>query len=111
MRLMKSSFGHQYMVMCDWGTALYPRDESMKYQGDPSGSRLTHAEMAQKVRLERCSEGDPSREPRAGGGLPSKGPHLCQKGLPLTTGLWGAGGHHLSGESCHLPPEEWCHHP
>jgi hypothetical protein len=31
MRLMKSSFGHQYMVMGGWGTALYPRDESMRY--------------------------------------------------------------------------------
>jgi hypothetical protein len=52
MRLMKSSFGHMFMVMGGWGKALYPRDESMRYRGDPSGERLTHAEMAQKVRLE-----------------------------------------------------------
>jgi len=52
MRLMKSSFSHQYMVMGGWGTALYPRDESMRYRGDPSGGCLTHAEMARKVRLE-----------------------------------------------------------
>jgi len=31
MRLMKSSFGHMYMVMGSRGTALYPRDESMWY--------------------------------------------------------------------------------
>jgi hypothetical protein len=49
MRLMKSSFGHQFMVMGGWGTALYPRDESMRYRGVPSGGRLTHAEMARKV--------------------------------------------------------------
>jgi hypothetical protein len=54
MRLMKSSFGHPYMVMGSRGTALYPRDESMRYRGDPTGGRLTHAEMEQKVRLERC---------------------------------------------------------
>ena len=57
MRLIKSSFGLQYMVMCGWGTALYPRDESMRFRGDPSRGRLTHAEMAQKVRLERCIGG------------------------------------------------------
>jgi hypothetical protein len=57
MRLMKSSFGHMFMVMGNRGTALYPRDESMRYRGDPTGERLTHAEMAQKVRLERCFGG------------------------------------------------------
>jgi hypothetical protein len=57
MRLMKSAFGHQFMVMGGWGTALYPRDESMRFRGDPSGGRLSHAEMARKVRLERCIGG------------------------------------------------------
>ncbi len=74
MRLMKSSFGHQFMVMGGWGTALYPRDESMRYRGDPSGSRLTHAEMAQKVRLERCFRGRSQPGPRSGGRAPIKGP-------------------------------------
>jgi hypothetical protein len=43
MMLMKSSFGHMFMVMGGWGTALYLRDESMRYRGDPSGERLTHS--------------------------------------------------------------------
>jgi hypothetical protein len=43
MRLMKSSFGHAYMVMGNRGKALFPRDESMRYRGDPTGERLTHA--------------------------------------------------------------------
>ncbi len=74
MRLMKSSFGHQYMVMGGWGTALYPRDESMRYRGDPWGSRLTHAEMAQKVRLERCFRGRSQPGAKSGGRASIKGP-------------------------------------
>jgi hypothetical protein len=74
MRLMKSSFGHQYMVMGGWGTALYPWDESMRYRGDPSGSRLTHAEMAQKVRLERCFRGRSRPRAKSGGRAPITGP-------------------------------------
>jgi hypothetical protein len=37
MRLMKSSFGHAFMIMGGKGAALYPRDESMRYKGDPTG--------------------------------------------------------------------------
>ncbi len=74
MRLMKSSFGHPYMVMGGWGTALYPRDESMRFRGDPSGGRLTHAEMAQKVRLERCIGGRRQLGAKNGRRVPIKGP-------------------------------------
>jgi hypothetical protein len=74
MRLMKSSFGHMFMVMGNKGTALYPRDESMRYRGDPTGERLTHAEMAQKVRLERCFGGRSQPGPKNGGRIPIKGP-------------------------------------
>ncbi len=74
MRLMKSSFGHQYMVMGGWGKALYPRDESMRFRGDPSGGRLTHAEMARKVRLERCIGGRRQLGAKNGGRAPTKGP-------------------------------------
>jgi hypothetical protein len=74
MRLMKSSFGHMFMVMGGWGTALYPRNESMRYQGDPSGNRLTHAEMAQKVRLERYFRGRSQPRSKSGGRAPIKGP-------------------------------------
>ncbi len=56
MRLMKSSFGQQFMVMGGWGTALYPRDESMRYRGDPSGNRL------------------PQLGSKSGGRAPIKGP-------------------------------------
>ena len=74
MRLVKSSFGHAYMVMGGKGTALYPRDESMRYRGDPTGERLTHAEMEQKVRLERCFGGRSQPGPKKGGRIPIKGP-------------------------------------
>jgi hypothetical protein len=74
MRLMKSSFGHQFTVMGGWGTAPYPRDESMRFRGDPSGGRLSHAEMAQKVRLERCIGGRLQLGARGGGRPPIKGP-------------------------------------
>jgi hypothetical protein len=74
MRLMKSSFGHMYMVMGSRGTALYPRDESMRYRGDPTGERLTHAEMEQKVWLERCFGGRSQPGPKRGGRIPIKGP-------------------------------------
>ena len=84
MRLMKSSFGHQYMVMGGWGAALYPQDESMRYRGDPSGGRLTHAEMARKVRLERCIGGRLQLGAKNGGRVPIKDPHLCGRGLLLT---------------------------
>jgi hypothetical protein len=88
MRLMKSSFGHQYMVMGGWGTALYPRDESMRYRGDPSGGGS-----------------------RVGEECPSKDPHPCERGLPLTMDQWGAGDHHPPEELCHRPPEELCRRP
>jgi hypothetical protein len=80
MRLMKSSFGHQFMVMGGWGTALYPRDESMRYRGDPSGSRLTHGEMTQKVRLERCFRGRSQPGSKSRGRAPIKGPSPVREG-------------------------------
>jgi hypothetical protein len=79
MRLMKSSFGHMFMVMGGWGTALYPRDESMRYRGDLSGNRLTHAEMAQKVRLERCFRGKSQPGYKSGRRAPIKGPSPVQE--------------------------------
>ncbi len=66
MRLMKSLFGHQYMVMGGWGTALYPRDESMRFRGDPSGGRLSHAE--------RCIGGRRQLGAKNGWRAPIKGP-------------------------------------
>jgi hypothetical protein len=80
MRLMKSSFGHAFMVMGGKGTALYPRDESMRYRGDPTGERLTHAEMEQKVRLERCFGGRSQPGPKNGGRIPIKGPAPVPEG-------------------------------
>ncbi len=70
MRLMKSSFGHAFMIVGGQGAALYPRDESMRYRGDPTGERLTHAEMEQKIRLERCFGGGLIQGPRMGEGYP-----------------------------------------
>ena len=46
----------------------------MRYRGDPSGERLTHEEMAQKVRLERCFGGRSQPGPKSGGRMPIKGP-------------------------------------
>ncbi len=81
MRLMKSSFGHAFMIMGSRGTTLYPRDESMRYRGYPTGERLTPAEMAQKVRLERCFGGRSQPGPRNGGRMPIKGPLPVQEGV------------------------------
>ncbi len=72
MRLMKSSFGHAFMVMGGRGAALYPRDESMRYKGDPTGERLIPAEMAQKVKLEKCF--GRRSQPGPKGRTPIKGP-------------------------------------
>ncbi len=74
MQLMKSSFGHQFMVMGGLGTALYPRDKSMRFWRDPSGGRLSHAEMAQKVRLERYIGGRLHLGARDGGRAAIRGP-------------------------------------
>jgi hypothetical protein len=52
MRLMKSRFGHQFMIMGGWGTAFYPRDKSMRYRGDPTGERIGNVEETQEVRLQ-----------------------------------------------------------
>jgi hypothetical protein len=79
MRLMKSSFGHAFMIMGGKGTALYPRDESMRYRGDPTGERLTPAEMAQKVRLERCFGRRSQPGLKNGGRMPLKGPMPVQE--------------------------------
>jgi hypothetical protein len=32
-RLMKSSFGHRFMITGGWGRSLYPRNASMRRQG------------------------------------------------------------------------------
>jgi hypothetical protein len=72
MRLMKSSFGHAFIIMGGKSGALYPRDESMRYKGDPTGERLTSAEMAQKVKLERCF--GKRSQPGLKGRAPIKGP-------------------------------------
>jgi hypothetical protein len=72
MSLMKSSFGHAFMIMGGRGAALYPRDESMRYKGDPTGERLTPAEMAQKVKLEKCF--GRRSQPGPKGRMPIKGP-------------------------------------
>jgi hypothetical protein len=90
MRLMKSSFGHAFMIMGGKGTALYPRDESMRYRGDPTGERLTPAEMAQKVRLERCfgRRSQPGRKNE--GRMPIKGPTPAQEGVTSDYGPVGS---------------------
>jgi hypothetical protein len=112
MRLMKSSFGHAFMVMGSRGTALYPRDESMKYRGDPTGERLTHAEMEQKVRLERCFGGRSQLGPKNGGRIPIKGPTPVPERVARTTGPWEAGGPSPPGQSRHprRRPEEQRRH-
>jgi len=72
MRLVKSSVAHAFVIMGGQGCALYPRDESMRYKGDPTGERLTSAEMAQKVKLERCF--GKRSQPGLKGRAPIKGP-------------------------------------
>jgi hypothetical protein len=99
MRLMKSSFGHMFMVMGNRGTALYPRDETMRYRGDPTGNASPTQRWRRMSGWKGASEGDPSRDPRTGVGYPSKDPHPCREEWPLIMGLWGAGGPHPPGRS------------
>jgi hypothetical protein len=46
----------------------------MRYKGDPTGERLTPAEMAQKVKLEKCFGRRSQPGPKNGGRMPVKGP-------------------------------------
>ncbi len=87
MRLIKSAFGHQFMIMGGWGTAFYPRDESMrflKWHGR-SGWRNTRVECEARAleagggqllgghhprgreRAPRMGRGEPEDPGRAGG--------------------------------------------
>jgi hypothetical protein len=40
MWLMKSAFGHGYMIMGGWGTNLFPRDPTWKEPADPPEVQL-----------------------------------------------------------------------
>ncbi len=104
MRLMKSLFGHMHMVMGSRGTALYPRDESMRYRGDPTGEHLTHAEMAQKVRLERCFGGKSQPGSKSGGRMPIKGPSPVPERAAPNYGPVGSRRPPLPGTVRPLPP-------
>jgi hypothetical protein len=110
MRLMKSSFGHAFMIMGGKGAALYPRDESMRYKGDLTGERLTPAEMAQKVRLERCFGRRSQPGLKNGGRMPIKGPMPVQEGV--ASDPWEAEDPHSwrqSGHHPHRPGEQHRH--
>jgi hypothetical protein len=101
MRLMKSSFGHAFIIMGGRGSALYPRDESMRYKGDPTGERLTSAEMAQKVKLERCF--GKRSQPGPKGRAPIKGPMPAPGRVVPDYGPVGSG-RPPPRESVRLPP-------
>ncbi|MFN9907271.1 MAG: hypothetical protein ACK56F_14320, partial [bacterium] len=103
MRLMKSSFGHAFIVMGGKGGALYPRDESMRYKGDPTGESLTSAEMAQKVKLERCF--GKRSQPGLKGRAPIKGPMPAPERVVPDYGPVGSGRPPPKNrESVRLPP-------
>jgi hypothetical protein len=85
------------------GAALYPRDESMRYKGDPTGERLTPAEMAQKVRLERCFGRRSQPGLKNGGRIPVKGPMPVQGGAASDYGPVGSRRPPLS-EAARPPP-------
>jgi hypothetical protein len=103
MRLMKSSFGHAFIIMGGRGGALYPRDESMRYKGDPTGERLTSAEMARKVKLERCF--GKRSQPGLKGRAPIKGPMPAPERVVPDYGPVGSGRPPpRDRESVRLPP-------
>jgi hypothetical protein len=52
MQLMKSAFGHRFMIIGGWDKAFYPRDTSMRYQGDPTRERAGSLGGAQEARLQ-----------------------------------------------------------
>ncbi len=74
------------------------------HETSPCGNKETRRAIASPTRKwprrfgwRDASGGDLSRDPRAGGEHPSRGPRLCERGLPLIMGSWGAGGHHPRG--------------
>jgi hypothetical protein len=92
MRLMKSAFGHQFMIMGGWGTAFYPRDESMRFQGDPTGERLSHAEMTRKIQLESYQGGARGRSTEGRGRTAVRRPSPPRERAISTQGQRGACG-------------------
>ncbi len=108
MRLMKSGFGHQFMIMGGWVTAFYPRDESMRFRGDPTGERLSRAEMARKIRLERCLGGTQGRSTEDRGRTAIRGPSPPRERTIPTHGQRGARGSQ-QGRVGHPAPIEMSH--
>ncbi len=93
MRLMKSAFGHQFMIMGGWGTSFYPRDASMRYRGDPTEERAGNVGGTQEAQLQARESrdrgtGDRGRvavkrqSPPRGRTAPARG----QRGTQLTGG-------------------------
>jgi hypothetical protein len=75
MRLMKSAFSHQYMIMGGWGTAFYPKNESMRYGGDLTGESLGGSEEPQVVQPQGYQGWGQKMWNRSGGG--AQGAQAC----------------------------------
>jgi hypothetical protein len=101
-RLMKSSFGHRFMIMGEWGTGFYPRDASMRYRGDATGGQAGNSGGAQKAQLqEYCGRsrgaGDRGRA-ESEGSPPPKQVDPCSRARGARGHQRGQGRHSVQGE-------------
>jgi hypothetical protein len=89
MRLMRSVFGHRYMITDGWGRDLLPPDNAPDNQAGAQGGAAEQADAAQDVRLPEYrgwSQG--TRNPGNGGGPGTTGPRGgCLGARPKTRGV------------------------
>ncbi len=62
MRLMRSVFGHRYMISDGWGRDLLPPDNAPDSQAGAQGGAAAQADAAQKVKLPEYRGWSPAME-------------------------------------------------
>jgi hypothetical protein len=69
MRLMRSVFGHRYMITDGWGRDLFPPDNARDDQAGAQGGGVEPADAAQEVRLEEYRGWSQGTRSRGNGGM------------------------------------------
>jgi hypothetical protein len=89
MRLMKSVFGHRYMITDGWGRDLLPPDNALGGQAGAQGGAAEPADSAQEVRLpEYRGWSQSTRDPGNSGGSGAATPRVgCLGARPKTRGV------------------------
>jgi hypothetical protein len=89
MRLMRSVFGHRYMITDGWGRDLLPPDNAPGNQAGAQGGAAEPADAAQEVRLpEYRGWSQSTGNPRSGGGSGTAAPRGgCLGARPKTRGV------------------------